>query len=94
MAISTDIPQNHHFDRHAAAIIGILSEGDPLDPFTPEQVAAYLHRSESWLTVARSKGYGPRFVKFGPHMVMYLRGDLVAYLRSRVKHRKTVQRKR
>ncbi len=92
-ALST-VPQNHHVDPHATTVIGILETGDPDDLFEAEQVAAYLRVTISWLNVARSKGFGPPFIKLGPHMIRYRRSDLLKWLRSRVTHRKTVQRNR
>jgi hypothetical protein len=32
---------------------------------------------------ARSKHYGPRFVRIGPRTIMYRRGDVLAWLKER-----------
>jgi len=98
MAISVaqakTIPQTHHIDPHANSVIGTLADGDPNDLFTPQQVAGYLRVTISWLSVARSKGFGPPFIKVGPHMIRYRRRDILKWLQSRVTHRKTQQRRR
>ena len=93
-ALARPTPQRHHVDPFAPAVIGVLAEGDMDDLFTPEQVAEYQRVKISWLNVARSLGYGPPFIKVGPHMIRYRRGDLLKWLRSRVTHHKTIQRRR
>ena len=39
--------------------------------------------STQWLEIGRSKGYGPEFVRLGPKLIRYTRGNVRKYLKAR-----------
>jgi excisionase family DNA binding protein len=55
---------------------------------TPEEAAKYMRMSANTLSMWRSQGIGPRFIKTGRHVKYDLR-DLDVYLRSRKVRGKT-----
>jgi hypothetical protein len=52
-----------------------------IDLLTPEESAAFLHKSPRVLRFWRTAGIGPAFVKLGK-TVLYDRQELIAYVRS------------
>jgi hypothetical protein len=77
-------PRRHHIDRRAEKIIGDFNEADAADDLlTTGAVADWLCVSTQFLEIARSKNYGPRFVRIGPRTIMYRRGDILAWLKQR-----------
>ena len=74
--------QRHHFDRHARTIIKSISAGDPNDAFSSDDVALIMRVSLQWVTLARTKGYGPPYEQNG-RLILYRRGKLIKYLRER-----------
>lgn len=76
------IPQRHHFDRHAHAIIKSLAGGDPNDAFSCEDLGLILRVSTAWLSLARASKYGPKFEEHNGEY-FYRRGKLINYLKQR-----------
>lgn len=72
----------HHLDRRADQIIQ-QNTGNPDDLLTTAAVAEWLYVSEQFLTIGRSRGYGPRWVRVSARCVRYKRSDVLAWLRSR-----------
>jgi predicted DNA-binding transcriptional regulator AlpA len=84
--LDTYTPERHHLDRRADEIAKrVAAGGDPDDLLNPPQAAHCLNKSEQWLALGRSRGYGPPFVRLG-RTVRYRRRDLVAWLESRLHH--------
>jgi hypothetical protein len=84
------VPERHHNDRHAdVSLTALMAGGDPNDVLPPPETAGYLHKSEQWLALGRSRGYGPPFVRIG-RTVRYRRGDLIEWLRTRL-HQSTAE---
>jgi hypothetical protein len=77
-------PRRHHIDRRAENIIADSDDGDAADDLlSTGAVADWLCVSTQFLEIARSKNYGPRFVRIGPRTIMYRRGDVLAWLKQR-----------
>lgn len=77
-------PTSHHLDKRADRIsTDPRALGNPDDLLRPEEVAAWLTQSLSWLAQGRSKGYGPRFVRLSPRSVMYRREAILEWLIER-----------
>jgi hypothetical protein len=86
--------RTHHLDRRAAALAETgAGAGDPNDLLTTEQMAAWLGVSTQWLEIGRVKGYGPPFVRVGPKMIRYKRGDGIKWLGTRT-HARTAEYRR
>jgi predicted DNA-binding transcriptional regulator AlpA len=75
--------RTHHLDRRASLLID-EGAGDPDQLIDTKQLAAWLQCSEQKLEIDRHKGDGPPYVKISPKMVRYRRGDVIAWLRSRI----------
>ncbi len=54
-----------------------------IELLTPEEAAAFLHKSPRVLRFWRTAGIGPAFVKLGK-TVLYDRTDLITYIRRNV----------
>lgn len=80
-------PSFHHRIDHKADEIAarVSAAGNPDDLLRVGQVADLLGKSEGWLNIGRSKGYGPRFCKIG-NSVRYRRDAVVAWLNERLFH--------
>jgi predicted DNA-binding transcriptional regulator AlpA len=78
-------PRSHHIDRRAARIVAAADDSadNHDDLLTTEAAADWLGVSKQFLEIARSKNYGPRFVRVGPRTIMYSRGDVLAWLKTR-----------
>jgi hypothetical protein len=79
-------PRRHHIDRRAEKIIGDSADNasDAADDLlSTGAVADWLCVSTQFLEIARSKNYGPRFVRIGPRTIMYRRADILAWLKQR-----------
>jgi hypothetical protein len=85
------IPESHHIDQRAAALLltAPTTENDA-DLLTEQQMAAWLGCSMQWLAIGRSRGYGPPFLRLGPKMIRYHRGDGKKWLETR-SHRHTAE---
>ena len=82
-------PQRHHLDRRAAALAAEGAEaGDDDDLLTTTEVSEWLQISRQWLEIARSKNFGPPFVRLTPRRIRYVRASVTAWLRER-QHRGT-----
>ena len=80
----------HHLDRRAdsiAAQIAGLPDDALLD--TPD-LASWLGVSPQFLTIGRSRGYGPAFVRLSPTAVRYRASDVRVWLKERT-HRRTAE---
>jgi predicted DNA-binding transcriptional regulator AlpA len=79
-------PRTHHIDRRAAQIVAARDDSDGDDDLlSTNEVANWLSLSTQWLEIARSKGYGPRYVRISPRKIMYLRSDVLAWLGARTR---------
>ena len=85
VATATMPTQNKfHLDKRA----GKLLDADPAPEaddqlLTTREVAAYLGMSEQWVTLGRSKKYGPPFVRVGTRRLRYKKSAVRAWLESR-----------
>ena len=77
------MPERHHLDRHASAIIEAASGSDD-DLLTTAEMATWWRKSKQWFHIGRCKGYGPPFVRLSPQVIRYRRGDAKAWLAERV----------
>jgi len=78
------IPTRHHLDKRADRIAADpLSQGKPDDLLRPHEVSDWLGLSKSWLAQGRGKGYGPKFTRLTPRMIVYRRADVLAWLETR-----------
>jgi predicted DNA-binding transcriptional regulator AlpA len=76
-------PRSFHIDRFAGEVARCIAEGDADELLTVKVVMAIAHVSEQTLDIWRRKGIGPAWVRLGPRLIRYRRGDLVEWLRSR-----------
>ena len=83
-SITTDAPKkrSHHLDKRARSLAE-QTPGAPDDLLNTAQLADWLGVSILWLELGRNKNYGPRFMKLGPRMVRYRRGDVLRWLDAR-----------
>jgi predicted DNA-binding transcriptional regulator AlpA len=81
---TTATPKKFNIDRRAHAI-AIDSEGDAL--LSTTELANLLGLSEKWCEMARSRGFGPRWVKLSPRRVRYRLSDVRLWLAERVHQR-------
>ena len=72
----------HHLDKRARSLAE-QTPGAPDDLLNTAQLADWLGVSILWLELGRNKNYGPRFMKLGPRMVRYRRGDVLRWLDAR-----------
>jgi hypothetical protein len=77
-------PRKFHLDKRAAAIAAEPGDDDEL--LTTSQMATWLGVSVQWLDIGRHAGYGPPFLKLGPHLVRYHRGSGRKWLLARTHH--------
>ena len=82
-------PSKLHIDKQADAVLEADSGRDD-EMLSTIEVAAWLGMSTQWLEGARHRGFGPKYMNLGPRMIRYRRGDVVAWLRSRV-HQSTLE---
>jgi predicted DNA-binding transcriptional regulator AlpA len=75
-------PKKHHLDRRAAAIIAVDVGADD-ELLSTRQVADWLGVSTQWLEIGRCKKYGPKFMRIGPRVIRYRRGDVLEWLKAR-----------
>ena len=74
----------HHLDKRAHLLLAEIAGGDDDQLLDTKQLGALLDMSTQWLEIARHHGAGPLFVKLAPRYVRYRRGDVRAWLASRV----------
>lgn len=72
-----------HIDKRADKLAAVPDDDDEL--LSTRQLAAWLDISELWLEIARHRGQGPKFLRYGPNTVRYRRADVVAWLKSRTR---------
>jgi hypothetical protein len=75
-----------YLDRHAERLVaeGSGNGAEPDDLLTTKQLTAWLPVSKSWLEGRRSQGKdGPPFLRLGPGRIVYPRGGVVAWLKTR-----------
>jgi predicted DNA-binding transcriptional regulator AlpA len=77
------VAKKHHLDRRADAIAAVESDAADDQLLTSQEVAVWFGVSTQWLEIGRSKGYGPKFTRIGPHTLRYRRSDCRKYLKSR-----------
>jgi len=79
----SSIPLRHHLDRRADIIADAAADLPEDDLLSTPATAKWLGCSEQWLEIARSKGYGPPFVRISTRRVRYLRSAVLSWLVSR-----------
>ena len=72
----------HHIDRRAAKLADEDAGADD-ELLTTREVADWLGVSTQWVEIGRSKNYGPEFVRIGPRVISYRRGDVLKWLKAR-----------
>lgn len=77
--------RRHHLDRRIEQIAALAADKSDDDLITTRELAAWLGVSVLWVELGRSKKYGPPFVKLGPRMIRYVRGDVRRWLQSRIR---------
>jgi predicted DNA-binding transcriptional regulator AlpA len=83
------IPKSFHIDRRAGRLAAeIAAGGDPDELLSDSQLAELTGMSVVWFQIARSRGYGPPFVRLSPRRVRTKRSAYVAWLEART-HRST-----
>jgi hypothetical protein len=81
------MPSRHHLDKRADELaISVASNGQPDDLLRSGTAAKELGVSEQFLTIGRSRGYGPPFLRLSKSVVRYRRSDLVEWLNQRLYH--------
>lgn len=77
------IPGTFHVDRRAGKILTEFAATDPDELLSGDQVAELLGVSSQWVTIGRSKHYGPPYIVIGPRRIRYRRRDLALWLEQR-----------
>ena len=77
-----DRPQKHHLDRRAADLAE-KGAGDPDDLLSTAALAVWLGCSPQFLEIARSRGFGPQWVRLSSRRVRYRRSDVLTWLVNR-----------
>jgi predicted DNA-binding transcriptional regulator AlpA len=80
--VTTAIPKKFSIDKRAHAV-AIDSESDAL--LSTTELANLLGVSEKWCETARSRGFGPKWVKLSPRRVRYRLSDVRLWLAERVR---------
>jgi predicted DNA-binding transcriptional regulator AlpA len=74
----------HHLDKRAESLLAIgIANGDDDDLLETKSVAKWIGTTPQWLSIGRTKKYGPKFIKVSKRRVAYRRGDVRAWLKSR-----------
>jgi hypothetical protein len=77
------VAKRHHLDRRADKIMAAAIDAADDDLLTTAQVADWFGISAEWLEIGRSKNYGPKFTRIGPHTIRYRRDDCRKFLKAR-----------
>lgn len=89
------MPQHPHHPRIARRVDALLSHpdagGESEEPFSTRGLGLWLGVSPATLEIWRSIGGGPPFVRLGPSLIRYRRGDVNAWLRSLRSHQSTAE---
>jgi predicted DNA-binding transcriptional regulator AlpA len=73
-----------HIDKRAGSLLAShASEGPDDEALSTERVAEWLGCSVAFLEIQRGRNTGPHFVRLSPRKVVYLRGEVKAWLRRR-----------
>lgn len=73
-----------HLDKRVELLLNADPAPDSDDQLlTTREVAAYLGMSEQWVTLGRSRNYGPKFVRVGNRRLRYKKSAVRAWLESR-----------
>ena len=81
-AVRREGPSTHHVDRRADAVVR-QGAGDPDDLLSTRQVAEWWGVSEQFLEIARSRDFGPEFVRLSPRVIRYRRSACLRWLDAR-----------
>lgn len=77
------VPMRHGIDRRAHQIIEQDTSPEDDKLMTTLECANYLGVSEQFLTIARSKGYGPPWQRISPTVIRYSKIQLRTWLAER-----------
>jgi predicted DNA-binding transcriptional regulator AlpA len=80
----------HNLGVRADSIAGEQPNRHGDDLLDTSATANWLGVSLQFLTIGRVRGYGPKFVRFGPRRVMYKYSDVLAWLAERT-HQSTAE---
>lgn len=75
-------PVRHHLDGRARSLIE-QNVDHPDDLLTTRKLADWLGVSAQFLEIARSKNFGPTFIRLSPRLVRYRRADVLQWLEAR-----------
>ena len=75
--------EKHHLDKRVESLIAVAAAADDEDLLDTNAVAKWIGTTPQWLSIGRTNGYGPRFIKVSKRRVIYRRGDVRAWLRER-----------
>jgi predicted DNA-binding transcriptional regulator AlpA len=80
--LSILVPKSLHLDCRAATLAE-QGEGAPDDLLSQRQLAQWFGICTSWLENARSKGFGPPFIRLSGSRVRYRRESVIEWLKTR-----------
>ena len=75
--------RKHHLDKRADALITSSDGQNDDDLLSTPQLADWLGTSTQFLEIARSRGFGPRFLKISSRRIRYRREDVIIWLAER-----------
>jgi len=75
--------RGHHLDRRADQLAEQYANSNADELLTTAAVADWLRVSRQFLEIGRVQRYGPPFIRVGPRVILYRRGDVIAWLRER-----------
>jgi hypothetical protein len=83
-----NVPTTHYLDKRADSIAAQIAALPDDTLLSTADLACWLGVSIQFLTIGRSRGYGPAFVRLSPTTVRYRASDARAWLTERT-HRRT-----
>jgi hypothetical protein len=75
--------RGHHLDRRADQLAEQYANSNADELLTTAAIADWLRVSRQFLEIGRVQRYGPPFIRVGPRVILYRRGDVIAWLRER-----------
>jgi predicted DNA-binding transcriptional regulator AlpA len=75
--------RRHHLDRRAGQLLANAPQLNADTLLSTRELADLLGVSQQWLELGRKRGYGPPWVRLGPHTIRYPYGKVIKWLRTR-----------
>jgi hypothetical protein len=77
--------KRHHLDRRAGQLLAHAPQLNADTLLSTRELADVLGVSVQWLELGRKRGYGPEWIRLGPHTIRYTYGKTVKWLKGRAR---------